>query len=58
MIKTALQDIIICVKKSTGGTLIEKKIKIFSFEDKTIHIFQTRNSTKSLTKYQKYQVFL
>ena len=39
MIKTALQDIIIlCVKTSKGGTLIQKKIKIFSFEDKTIHI--------------------
>ena len=39
MIKTALQDIIIlCVKTSKGGTLIQKKITIFSFEDKTIHI--------------------
>ena len=37
MIKTALQDIIIlCVKTSKGGTLIQNKIKIFSFEDKTI----------------------
>ena len=54
MIKTALQDIILCVKKSRGGTLIENKIKIFSFEDKTIHLFQTKNGTKTLTKYQKY----
>ena len=52
MIKTVLQDIIIlCVKKSKGGTLIENMIKIFSFEDKTIHVFQTWNDTKSLTKY-------
>ena len=37
MIKTALQDIIIlCVKTSKEGTLIQNKIKIFSFEDKTI----------------------
>ena len=41
MIKNALQDVILCVEKSKGGTLIENKIEIFSFEDKTIHIFQT-----------------
>ena len=39
MIKTALQGVIIqCVKTSKGGTLIQNKIKLFSFEDKTIHI--------------------
>ena len=43
MIKTALKDIIIlCVKASKGGTLIQNKIKIFSFEDKTIHIFNLK----------------
>ena len=37
MIKTALQDIIIlCRKTSKGGTLIQSKIKISSFEDKAI----------------------
>ena len=52
MINTALQDItILCIKTSKGGTLIQNEIKIFSPEDKTIHIFQTLNGTKSLTKY-------
>ena len=38
MIKTALQDIIIlCRKTSKGGTLIQNKIKISSFEGKAIH---------------------
>ena len=49
MINTALQDItILCIKTSKGGTLIQNEIKIFSPEDKTIHIFQTLNGTKSL----------
>ena len=51
MTKTALQDIIILrVKTSKGGTLIQNEIKIFSFEDKTI---------SNLKWYQNpYQIFV
>ena len=53
MIKTALQDIIIlCRKTSKGGTLIQSKIKISSFEDKAIR-------TSNLNCDQKpYQISL
>ena len=48
MIKTSLQDIIIlCVKTSKGGTLIQNKIKIFSLEDKAIHISNLKWHQKS-----------
>ena len=57
MIKTALQDIILCVKKSKGGTLIENKIKYFLLKIKQSIYFKLEMASKALPNIRNTKYF-